>query len=146
MECFIFTYNIIFKRKIKVVMTAENKAKQIAGLKPIQKGEIRNKTDNRGRKKELLALFRQSVNKSDWIEVINKALEQAKEGDNKAREFLFDRYYGKVEVESSLLGNENRTLIQNNFNIDVSGKSASELIETLQSMQIESDEETEILE
>ena len=120
--------------------------RSLANLKPAKKGELINKTDNRGRKKELKTLFKQAVKKDDWLAIINQAITDAKKGDNKAREFLFDRYFGKVEVESGLLGNENRTLIQNNFNIDVTGKSASELIETLQSMQIDSEEEGEILE
>ena len=123
-----------------------SKQRSLANLKPIQKGERRNLSNNGGRKKGLERIFKDALTKEELIAIIQKAKSEALDGNVKAMEFIFDRMYGKPVAVDGLLGNENRTLIQNNFNIDVTGKSASELIETLQSMQIESDDDAEILE
>ena len=120
--------------------------KSLANLKPAQKGEIRNKNGSGGRKKGLERIFKEALTRDELVAIIQKAKSEALNGNVKAMEFIFDRMYGKPVAVDGLLGNENRTLIQNNFNIDVTGKSASELIETLQSMQIEGEEEGEILE
>ena len=117
----------------------------LSNLKPAAKGEIRNKSGNGGRKKGLERIFKEALTKEDLIAVIHKAKDEALTGNVKAMEFIFDRVYGKP-ISVDLLGNENRTLIQNNFNIDVSGKSASELIEILQNTQIDDQETDEILE
>lgn len=115
--------------------------KSISNLVPIKKGQTLIANAKRGRKKELRTLFKEAVKKSDWLEILNKAIEQAKEGDNKAREFLFDRYYGKVETESEMDNLSSPTLVQNNFQIDVKGKSASELIQLLQEAETGASEE-----
>lgn len=115
--------------------------KSISNLVPIKKGQTLIANAKRGRKKELRTLFKEAVKKSDWLEILNKAIEQAKDGDNKAREFLFDRYYGKVETESEMDSLASPTLVQNNFQIDVKGKSASELIQLLQEAETGASEE-----
>ena len=115
--------------------------KSISNLVPIKKGQTLIANAKRGRKKELRTLFKEAVKKSDWLEILNKAIEQAKDGDNKAREFLFDRYYGKVETESEMDSLSSPTLVQNNFQIDVKGKSASELIQLLQEAETGASEE-----
>lgn len=120
--------------------------KSLANLKPIQKGERRNLTNHvGGRKKGLEKIFNAAITIEEQKEIIQAAKNEALNGNIKAAEFIFDRLYGKP-IAVDLLGNENRTLIQNNFNIDVSGKSASELIEILQNTQIDDVESEEILE
>lgn len=99
----------------------------LANLKPIQKGEARNLTGNAGRKKGLDRLFKECVTPEEWKAIIAKGVKQALEGDNKAREFLFNYAYGKPQVMVELLDSKGSTLIQNNFNIEVSGKSTDEL-------------------
>ena len=115
--------------------------KSISNLVPIKKGQTLIANAKRGRKKELRTIFKEAVKKSDWLAILNKAIEQAKDGDNKAREFLFDRYYGKVETESEMDSLVSPTLVQNNFQIDVKGKSASELIQLLQEAETGTSEE-----
>jgi hypothetical protein len=98
-----------------------------SNLIPAQKGEIRNTSGNAGRKKGLDRLFKECVTPEEWKAIIAKGVEQALEGDNKAREFLFNYAYGKPQVMVELLDSKGSTLIQNNFNIEVSGKNVEEL-------------------
>lgn len=117
----------------------------LSNLRPAVKGEIRNKTGIAGRKKGLEKIFNAAITIDEQKQIIQAAKDEALNGNIKAAEFIFDRLYGKP-TSVDLLANEQRTLIQNNFNIDVSGKSASELIEILQNTQIEDVEHDEITE
>lgn len=117
-----------------------------SNLIPAKKGEIRNTSGNAGRKKGLDRLFKECVTQDEWKAIIAKGVEQAMEGDNKAREFLFNYAYGKPQVMVELLDSKGSTLIQNNFNIEVSGKSPDELKQLYLELSETSEEEPEILE
>lgn len=103
----------------------------LSNLKPIQKGEVRNTSGNAGRKKGLDRLFKECVKPEEWKAIIAKGVEQAMEGDNKAREFLFNYAYGKPNVMVELLDSKGQTFIQNNFNVEVKGKGEEELTNLL---------------
>jgi hypothetical protein len=119
----------------------EMKPQSLANLKPAKKGEVRNPYGIGGRKKELERLFKEAVTKEQWIEIINKGIEQAKEGDNKAREFLFSYAYGKPNVMIDLIDSKGQTFIQNNFNVEVKGKSEDDLSQLL--IELSSEEQNE---
>ena len=121
-----------------------NKTKQtninsLANLKPIRKGEIRNTQGTGGRKKGLESLIRDALSRDDLKEIVQKVAEEAKNGNIKAAEFVFDRLYGKPAVMIDLSDSQQPTFIQNNFNIEVQGKSMQEL----QKLYIELESTTE---
>ncbi len=107
------------------------KPQSLANLKPAKKGEVRNPYGIGGRKKELERLFKECVTQDEWKAIIAKGVEQAMEGDNKAREFLFSYAYGKPNVMIDLIDSKGQTFIQNNFNVEVKGKSEEELSQFL---------------
>jgi hypothetical protein len=112
-----------------------------ANLKPAQKGEVRNTTGNGGRKKGLDRLFKECVTQEEWKAIIAKGVEQAMDGDNKAREFLFSYAYGKPNVMIDLIDSKGQTFIQNNFNVEVKGKSEDDLSQLL--IELSSEEQNE---
>jgi hypothetical protein len=113
----------------------------LSNLKPIQKGEVRNTSGNAGRKKGLDRLFKECVTQEEWKAIIAKGVEQALEGDNKAREFLFSYAYGKPNVMIDLIDSKGQTFIQNNFNVEVKGKSEDDLSQLL--IELSSEEQNE---
>lgn len=103
----------------------------LANLKPVQKGEVRNPNGARGAKKRLEQIFKSCVTEDEYKAIIRKAVDDAIEGDNKSREFLFSYSFGKPNVMIDLLDSKGSTLIQNNFNVEVRTQDESELANLL---------------
>lgn len=99
----------------------------LANLKPAKKGEIRNTSGRGGRKAGVETLIREALSKDDLKQIVQKVADEAKNGNIKAAEFVFDRLYGKPAVMVDLSDSSQPTFIQNNFNIEVQGKSMQEL-------------------
>lgn len=102
-----------------------------SNLKPAQKGEVRNKTGIAGRKAGIEKLIRQAITPEELKEIIVNVANEAKQGNIKAAEFIFDRLYGKPTVMVDLLDSKGSTLIQNNFNVEVRTQDESELANLL---------------
>lgn len=105
-----------------------------------------NQPEKVGRKKGIEKLIREAINPDELKEIIKNVAKEAKGGNIKAAEFLFDRLYGKPTVMVDLLDSKGSTLIQNNFNIEVSGKSPDELKQLYLELSESNEEEPEILE
>jgi hypothetical protein len=136
--------------KTKGLLMEKKQNKGWSNLKPIQKGEVRNTTGIAGRKKGLERLIREALTPQDLKDIVANVATEAKQGNIKAAEFIFDRLYGKPTVMVDLLDSKGATVIQNNFNLEVKGQDESELtsllIELSNNDNNEDDSDVEILE
>ena len=71
---------------------------------PFQKGKVANPNGRPRRRVEEgeLRLMAEIVNDPERRAIVRKALEQAKDGDHKAREWIWDRLFGKATAEVRL--------------------------------------------
>jgi hypothetical protein len=121
--------------------TKQVNSRSLANLKPIQKGEVRNTTGIAGRKKGLERLIKEALTLQDLKDIVTNVAKEAKEGNIKAAEFIFDRLYGKPTVMIDLIDSKGQTFIQNNFNVEVKGKSEDDLSQLL--IELSSEEQNE---
>ena len=97
--------------------------KSLQNLKPIQKGEVRNKT---GRPKKLPKLDELLIEvlgnteegKTQAQKVLEALLKKANQGDVKAASLLLDRGYGKVKEHIDITTNE-ESLNDNKIQIEI---------------------------
>lgn len=113
----------------------------LANLKPIPKGTVLNPNGARGAKKRLESIFKSCVTDDEYKSIIRKAVDDAIQGDNKSREFIFSYSFGKPNVMIDLLDSKGQTFIQNNFNVEVKGKGEEELTNLL--IELSNDDVTE---
>ena len=97
-----------------------------ANLIPAKKGEVRNPAGRPKNSISLARIVREAVDKNEQREILKSVAEQAKNGNIKAAEFIFDRIYGKPKTEVELTDSATTLNVQNNFTVD--GKSVEELL------------------
>ena len=55
-------------------------------------------------------LFRRAVSSKDQMDIIEKAIQLAKKGDDKSRKFIFDYLYGPPVERKEITGADNKPL------------------------------------
>jgi hypothetical protein len=87
-------------------MVRDKGGRFVKGHAPLSKGRPKRSTEER-----LLAVMADCVTDEDWRDITNRAIERAKKGDDRARQWLTNYLVGAPKQQVEMTGKDGKELI-----------------------------------